>query len=468
MINLILVGLGPHSKRVYIPALKNLVNVRIKLIVELLEKKQETSDYLIREHLNSDLLFVDKFEDSLPSIYQTYLTKYVKDKSIQGIIIATEPTAHKPYALWALDNKLHILMDKPITARPNSVSDINSAMGIESDINDLLEKYIDKSKCFIINTQRRFHPGFKYVFDLIDEVKNKTMCPLSSIISSHSDGQWRLPNEIEDISYHGFNMGHGKVSHSGYHLIDIAYKFYMAGLVESKKPDSYEVFSSFILPNGFMRQITIDDYKRIFKKPSIDSNLKNFDTYGEIDAYTNIKLLKDKDNICNININLLHNSFTRRDWFIPNQDLYKGNGRVKHESHSIQQGPFQNIQIHSYQSNDNHTLNSYTDYELGGNNHFDIYVFRNTGILGKNKPLEVIRLSDFENEYKLNNTKLAIEQVKHLVVDEFISVIQGKKDIQELTSNIQDHQLPVSLMSSIYKSHVNYTNNMNPLIKGII
>ncbi|PIP61576.1 hypothetical protein COW99_03565 [Candidatus Roizmanbacteria bacterium CG22_combo_CG10-13_8_21_14_all_38_20] len=32
------------------------------------------------------------------------------------------------------------------------------------------------------------------------------------------------------------------------------------------------------------------------------------------------------------------------------KDLYKGNGRLRHESHFIEQGPFQAISFDSYQS----------------------------------------------------------------------------------------------------------------------
>ena len=30
-------------------------------------------------------------------------------------------------------------------------------------------------------------------------------------------------------------------------------------------------------------------------------------------------------------LNLMQNSFSRRGWFAPRRDLYKGNGRVRHE-----------------------------------------------------------------------------------------------------------------------------------------
>jgi len=47
------------------------------------------------------------------------------------------------------------------------------------------------------------------------------------------------------------------------------------------------------------------------------------------------------------------------------EDLYKSNGRVKHEYHNIQQGPFQNIQVHSYQKEDKQEESNELDWLLG-------------------------------------------------------------------------------------------------------
>lgn len=80
-----------------------------------------------------------------------------------------------------------------------------------------------------------------------------------------------------------------------------------------------------------------------------------------MDLSTIVTLKKDNVAIGNITINLLHNGFARRTWLNPGDDLYKGNGRVKHEHYSIQQDSFQNIQIHSYQSKDKH--NAMSDIE---------------------------------------------------------------------------------------------------------
>lgn len=72
--------------------------------------------------------------------------------------------------------------------------------------------------------------------------------------------------------------------------------------------------------------------------------------YGEIDAFINLAF-KHKNRIILLgSINLIHNSFSQRGNLIPNKDLYKGNGRVRHETYTLQQVPFQCIQVISFQS----------------------------------------------------------------------------------------------------------------------
>jgi hypothetical protein len=107
------------------------------------------------------------------------------------------------------------------------------------------------------------------------------------------------------------------------------------------------------------------DYDHLFEDKKEQSS--NWDTnkvyekckdFGELDLSSVITLKKGNVPIGNININLIHNGYAGRTWINPGIDLYKGNGRIKHESYHIQQGPFQSIQIHAYQVTDQHDLDN--------------------------------------------------------------------------------------------------------------
>ncbi len=394
---------------------------------------------------------------------------------INGIIIATEPLAHYCYAYWALKNGLHILMDKPITTREHVVSSQKQAKGLLEDYSNLLKEYNklqrEKNTIFSINVQRRFHPSYKKVFSLLKQVRDKFNAPVTSIQSMHSDGQWRMPNEIVTQLYHSYFQGYGKCSHSGYHIFDIASVFYKYGTPSLKYADTVEVESSFITPNGFIKQFNEEDYNNYFNKDEYlktrilnDRKLKKiYENYGELDAYNLIRLKKDNVPICNISINLMHNTFSRRTWLKPGSDLYKGNGRVKQELHIINQGPFQTIQMHTYQSNDKHDINTKDDLNVGGNNHCDIYVFRNAGIFDENTlPFRKYSMADVIKN--ADWSKLLYEEKKAKVIEEFCDFMIGAKQKKDLLSNIDSHGFGVKIMSSVYQSNIQYNKHGNPLV----
>lgn len=464
---IILIGCGPHAERLYLPALRTLDHLDLALVVDVKPRETEVRDAVARKWgSGAEMLFVDPFTETLPADLHRRLSAFVLEQGIRGVIIATEPLVHRAYADWALDNGLSILIDKPISARANSTTCLSSAEHILGDYVALLEKYRSlqrrKETIFTVNTQRRFHPGFQFVEEQIREIGERTHCPVTSIHSYHSDGQWRLPSEIVTQSYHPYCYGYGKASHSGYHIFDMLYRFYAASGVRDKVADSIEIVSSFIQPNGFIRQLTENDYRALFgehydavQRWTDDQLREIFQNYGEIDLSAIITLKKGGDAIANLSVDLIHNGFARRTWVRPGKDLYKGNGRVKHENHNIQQGPFQNIQIHSYQAYDRHDEANGMEPELGGKNHFDVYVFRNPMISGDTRSPRVYRLHEMISEDEMGHrSMLAIEWAKYQVVEEFGDYLNGHKDKASLRSQIEDHAIPVQLMSGVYRAHI--------------
>ena len=366
------------------------------------------------------------------------------------------------YALWALKNNLHILMDKPISTYENVANSIEQARQIKQDYNFLVENYTGKT-AFIINAQRRFLPQFEIVQTKVGEIAKKYGIPVTSIQTTHSDGQWRLPNEVLSIKYHP-SLGWGKVSHSGYHFIDMVGKILRDSFVEAGKQfDQVSVFSRFICASGILKQQSQDDLVKLFgrKYIALDSRsdeelmcLYKKNNEAEIDAMSLITFYDKNIPVSIVTLNLIHNGFSCRSWLMPNMDdLYKGNGRVRHEYHNIQQGPIQNIQIHSYQSRDKHDQNTEDDFLIGGNNHYDIYIFKNSDLVG-GKRLEIITAEDIAKEYSQNSTKNMNELARYEAVKEFLSVLIGKKEALNTKGNLLDNEMSSLLMSMIYESGI--------------
>ena len=474
---IILIGCGPHARRVYLPALHRISNIKLELIIDLESQGSEVLK-AAKNFEQTELWLIQPFTDVMPAELAKRLSNFVREKEISGVIIATEPLVHKAYAEWALQNGLNILMDKPITTRVNAISDLSNAEGILDDYFILLEKYkklqFEKETVFMINSHRRFHKGFQFVIDKIREVGEKTNCPITFVQAYHSDGQWRLPNEIVTQGYHPYCSGYGKASHSGYHIFDTIYQFYKAANVHEKFADTMEIVSSLIQPNGFFTQFNENDYLNIFgEKYNLvnqlnDEQLKQIcSDFGEIDLSSIITLKKNEEPIANFNVNLIHNGFAGRTWLKPGDDLYKGNGRIKHESYNIQQGPFQNIQIHAYQACDKHDeINGVEDY-LGGKNHFEIYIFQNPLVATTSKQPQVYNLRDIlDCQNSEDKSMITMEWVKFKVVEEFADYLTGSRTKDSITSQIEDHLIPVQIMSGIYSSNILRKRGENNIVKS--
>lgn len=463
-VSVILIGCGPHARRIYLPALRSISNVKLALVIDL-ESEESIVRSAIGDTLETELWLIEPFANTLPPALNARLSRFVVENKIKGVIIATEPLVHKAYAEWAMANELNILIDKPLTTKVNITSNLDNAKGILNDYLELRAGYEDLQRrtetIFMINSHRRFHKGFQFVKDQINEVAMRTNCPINFIQAYHSDGQWRLPNEIISQKYHPYCFGYGKASHSGYHIFDTIYQFYKASVLPDKLADEMEVMSSFIQPNGFFTQLNENDYRSIFGDEYKQVNSwsekqlrETCENFGEIDISSIIALKKHGDVVANFNVNLIHNGFAGRTWITPGEDLYKGNGRIKHESYHIQQGPFQSIQIHAYQAYDKHDNKNREEF-LGGKNHFDIYVFRNPFVAdGKTQP-SVYKYSDIvDNSSEENGPTITMERVKFNVVEQFTDYLVGKKQKREIWSQIEDHVIPAKIMSGIYCSNI--------------
>jgi hypothetical protein len=486
--DILVIGIGPHARRIYIPAVEKLGpafnNAKIVAGFDIESEKDAIDQFIEKRKSAIKVHYIPHFDpkNGMPESVATLLDTVLKEYSINAVIISTEPLVHGVYAEWAIKNRLHILMDKPVTARKNVVSDATEAAGIFDDYKQLYDGYARSQKdfptAFSINAQRRYELGHKKVFELIKEVADKFNAPVTSVQAMHADGQWRLPSEIVTQIYHPYCQGYGKCSHSGYHIFDIVYRYIAAGARHGKMPDELESFSSFVTPTGFIQQFTSEDYVQYFGKEYddvskwSDKELQNlYQGYGEMDAFIHQRLLKDGENICNVSINLLHNTFARRTWILPGEDLYKGNGRVKQSSFVIQQGPFQAIHVHNFQATDQHDDKSdgKSDTEMGGKNHFDIHVFRNAGMFNEGEvPYRKISIDDLSSDLLLSGAGLANENAKYVVVAEFLEIVTGKKSPTDSLSHISDHAISARMMSDAYLSHINQTNKSDGLIKSKI
>ena len=206
------------------------------------------------------------------------------------------------------------------------------------------------------------------------------------------------------------------------------------------------MFCSTFNPIDALNVINNDDYKNIFMTDKFEKTFENYENnlknYGELDFHSIINFKSNDKIITNCTLNLMQSGFSRRSWCTLPKDIYKGNGRVRHERLNIHVGPLLNIQIHSYQayeiSDKEKTLNN----DIGSIEHFEIYIFRNSKIIG-GKPFEKINianLSEKDKEYFYGYNEKARENC-------FISFLNNSNQ----DSDLLKHKVSIELVSKAYE-----------------
>ncbi len=376
------------------------------------------------------------------------LLNKVKELNIEYAIISTEPKAHFSYLKFFLQNGISVLSDKPITVVKDmhEIESINKIKKQYNELTSIYEKQRDKITCNIM-CQRRFHKGYMYIQSLVKEIIEKYNVPLTYINIYHCDGKWMMPHDY-NIENHPYKYGYGKLFHSGYHFIDLLAEFIKLNKFLSKDKEITSVDMSnykFDLVDD-LASITKEDILNLFKGQVIPEFYKNdiheeaYEDYGEKDVYS-LMQFKNKENrvITTANINLLQNGFSRRAWIQTKENTYKGNGRIRHETLTIQMGPLLNIQVHSYQSKEIKDRRDFAEeHECGGLEHFDIYIFRNSELIG-GKTFEKIQLCELYNEIELDNFHGYNELSREEFVLDFLTGNLKKADLLE-------HKLAMELL----------------------
>lgn len=458
MVNICLVGVGPHAKRIYFKYFRD-YGIYPKLIVELKSKEKELLDYLKENNfLNCKTVFLDdKFKDNvlINNEFAGVLRTECQRLNITHAIISTEPKAHNAYINFFLDNKIQVMSDKPITVRKGMLNK-KSVNSIKRDYQNIVKKTIENDTPLQIMCQRLYHEGYIYVKNLIKDTIGKYNVPITFCEVYHCDGKWMMPHDLE-CENHPYKYGYGKLFHSGYHFIQLLAEIMSLNTNiknEDKQAVSVEMTSSFISPEDELAQINEEDYKNLFKGQKIPSyyygSHKKYDKYGEKNNYT-LFTFKNKDNktISVAELNLLQNGFSRRGWIQTKADHYKGNGRVRHEYLNIQIGTLMNIQVHSYQSKE---IKDRTQFEtdIGGLEHFDIYVFRNSDIIG-GKTFEKISLKDLTKNVNKNFIGYN-EGAREKLLTEFLN---NKTTV----GDISNHKLGIDMLYNLSKLYLKYSKN---------
>lgn len=316
--NIILIGFGPHAKRIYLKLI-NKYNLNLKLIIDIENKKEEIENYLKKNEIcDVELYFIDETERdniNLSDKLKKYLRNFLNAEKITHAIISTEPKAHFSYAKFLIKENINILMDKPITAPKDVINNFNQATKIRKEYEILCEEYkkskvLNDNLIFSIQCQRRFHKGYIYIKDLIEDIISKYNIPITYIDIYHNDGMWNMPDEFIYRENHPYKYGYGKMFHSGYHFVDLLTWLLECNVkAKDKTITNASIYSEAYRPEDFMYNFNKNDYLNILKTNKYNKIFDNkdvFNNYGEIDFHSIINFYSsNKKIVTNCSLNLM-------------------------------------------------------------------------------------------------------------------------------------------------------------------
>jgi len=408
MKNIILIWLWPYAKESHYKLIEK-YKVNVLALVDLESKKNIILKYInSKKNIPQQIFFLKdkkKDNDNIDKNIKEKLEGILHKNKVDWIIISTEPKSHMCYLKWAIKNNLNIFVDKPIITGVNLKTNMEASINMYKNYTKLLSLNKKHNKSIVsVNTQRRTHKWFVFIKKLLDNFIKQYQIPISHIQVSHCDGMRNMPDELIYRENHPYKYWYWKIMHSGYHFIDTLQWLLKSNEYSNKISKYCNIYSTSFDPIDSLYQINIENYKKL---------------------------------ITTVSLNLLQNWFSRRSRHKLPFDTYKWNWRLRHENRNIQVWPLLNIQIHSYASNEKVYLDTdNNNYDTWSNNHFDVYIFRNSWIIWW-KSFEKISFWK-KNEDLMNNARSNL----------FLEFLSWKAK----SSLIQDHKLTYGIISTIYNN----------------
>ena len=147
-VNSLLIGVGYHAKRIYLPYIKNSKYCNLAACWDLMSQQKKIEVFLEGAGIVAPCYYTknNSVSDTLNKEDICRLNEIVKKHGIESVIISTEPLAHLKYAKWALDNSLHILLDKPISTEIDVSINVSRARKLFKDYITLAKLYVKKNR----------------------------------------------------------------------------------------------------------------------------------------------------------------------------------------------------------------------------------------------------------------------------------------------------------------------------------
>lgn len=440
--NIIVIGAGLHFRERYYPVLCKAAadsQLRIMLVIDLLPEKERIcgffsgkevspEHYLFLQEKYRHYIHNNELDDLLPENFEI--------ENIDGVLICTEPKAHKIYALWAIRKGLHVFCDKPLTA----FSDLSEAESLLGDFHEISDELSRRQVNFVLSCERRAHAGYDYVKTYLTELITRFRVPVTFIDIHFGGGMWNMPDEFFFRENHPYKYGYGVLLHSGYHYIDLLFDLMSVNKLLYPDLGCAELKATAIRPADQLGIIGNTHYEQLL---GTDRFMPYFDRYnvdmmkefGETDIMI-MGSFKSGDKTASLyNLKLMETSVSGRSWHKLPENTYINNGRMRQERVTIHVGPLCTIHVSSH---------SFAKQKTADNiEHFSIEIINNTRVTGYETHIKIDRkdLSRIYPDLPLHSGMNVLARQWQLK-----DYLQGGNGRSPLTSHLE----PVWFISEVY------------------
>lgn len=352
-----LVGLGPHARHHEYQLLDRISAngrpIEISVLIELESNRPVTEQYLATRTLQpQEIVWIDDADRNSESISRkaaSALEKLAGSGRLDGLIISTEPKAHMPYMMWAMENGVAVAVDKPITVAPTKMSHSEHGQRLSSDFHALLNEKKRAAVEVIVLAPRRAHPGYLELQEYVAQFVDDYGVGITQIEVTHAGGVWNLPGEWLKEN-HPYHYGYGGVMHSGYHQLDTAASLLSINdRLLDKRPDTLHVCTQHTSPLDIVEQMSPSNLRGLFRSESPNFHTTEmYQDMGEVDVVAALRTTRRGRTMTTGTIRMLQTSLSGRREPTPPLDPYKGSGRIRQESLSIYVGTLLSVRADGY------------------------------------------------------------------------------------------------------------------------
>lgn len=389
---LIIGGAGTWSGQAYIPSIKQAKSE--VMLVGILDPINPYYSSKTISHFNYLTEHNVKWFKSKRVCDEELVKQCVTNYDIDIIIISTPPKFHYNYTLVSLKCGVDVICDKPIIATPGQSSSVDVAFSnIEKHhklIQAILKSYNVKEsrRCFLLTPLRRkVQETYTNIYDSLQIIKDTFGQEVTNILISHNDGVFRFADEVElKCGSHGYSDGFGKLTHTGYHILDVIAGFIKFGC----NIQDVQCVCKIINCNTVGDMLESDSNRinaKLMNNDNEDKELSKVALESEMDITISYTLYHDDKKFCNILVNLIHCGKSNRTQNHYDFNNYNDQGRTNELTMQIQQGSLFSTQL---------IINTMSG---SGGTKGNGYTFKNYHpIVAKRLNEEPIQIFDFKNQ----------------------------------------------------------------------